>query len=245
LTVAPVAPPALAGLPRRRLSAMLAAAREVRECERVLEKAGSNVVAEVLRGHGTFYEHEHYPPDDVYDRDTHSQYYYHAHTGLAGEHGHFHAFLRRAGMPRGARPLPYSGSEPWPQGDDALSHLIAISMDGHGAPIGLFTVNRWVTGDTWYPARSVVRMLERFAIDHAAPSWPTNRWLTAMFRLFRPHMAALVRRRDEVLGAWRAAHPGTDAYEDRRLEATSWMPISVETEVERLNAALKQSRRNR
>ena len=30
--------------------------------------------------------------------------------------------------------------------------------------------------------------LDRFDIDHAYPSWPVNRWLTAMVRLFRPQM---------------------------------------------------------
>lgn len=240
---APIAPPDLTQLPRARLAAMLAAGREALECVRVLEKAERNVVVEALRGHGTFYEHEHYPPDDVYDRETHSQYYYHAHRGLPGEHGHFHTFLRAAGMPRGAKPVPHSGAEPWPQGDDALSHLVAISMDAYGKPIGLFTANRWVTGDTWYPARSVARMLDRFAIDHAAPSWPTNRWLTAMFRLFRPHMTALLQRRDAVVAAWAAAHPGTDVYEDRRLEVASWLLISVDEEVERLRLALNFDRR--
>ena len=39
--------------PQRRAS-MLAAAREIRECYRVLEKAGINLVGEVLRGQGEF-----------------------------------------------------------------------------------------------------------------------------------------------------------------------------------------------
>jgi hypothetical protein len=233
-----VAPPDLAGLSRPRRRAMLAAAREVAACQLALERVERDVVGEVLRGHGTFYEDEHYPPDDVFDRATHSQYYYHAHRGLAGEHGHFHTFLRAAGMPRGVRPIAYRGEEAWPEGDDVLSHLVAISMDGFGRAIGLFTANRWVTGDNWYPAPAVVRMLDRFAIEHADPSWPTNRWITAMFRLFRRHMAALLHRRDEIVALWAAAHPGTDVYEDRRLDVTSWMPISIEDETERLEASL-------
>ena len=34
-------------------------------------------------------------------------------------------------------------------------------MDGWGEPIGLFATNRWVTGETWYPAGAVIRMLDR------------------------------------------------------------------------------------
>jgi hypothetical protein len=233
-----VPPPDLGPLPRARRRIMLAAAREILACQRALERVDRNVVGEVLRGHGTFYENEHYPPDDVFDRETHSQYYYHTHRGLEGEHGHFHTFLRLAGMPRGARPIVYRGEEAWPAGEDVLSHLIGISMDGAGHAIGLFTANRWVTGDNWYPAPAVVRMLDRFAIDHADPSWPANRWITAMFRLFRPHMAALLHRRDEMVAMWAATHPGIDVYEDRRLELTSWMPISIAAETEWLEASL-------
>lgn len=232
--------PEVAQLPRTRRRAMLAAAQEIAACQRALEKVGRNIVGEVLRGHGTFYENEHYPPDDVFDRNTHSQYYYHTHRGIEGEHGHFHTFLRAAGMPRGVRPIDYRGRENWPQGDEVLSHLVGISMDGYGHAIGLFTANRWVTGDNWYPAPAVVRMLDRFAIDHAEPSWPTNRWITAMLRLFRPHVVALLHRRDEIARTWAATHPGSDVYEDRRLELTSWMPVSVEAETARLHASLCQ-----
>ena len=140
----------LATLDRAQLEAMRAAGAEVLECRRVLLKGGLNVVGEMLRGQGEFVEYDHYPADDVFDAETHAQYYYHAHRGSEGEHGHFHTFLRAAGMPPDVAPADNPGEEPWPTGDEALSHLIAISMDAYGEPIGLFTVNRWVTGDTWY-----------------------------------------------------------------------------------------------
>jgi hypothetical protein len=87
----------------------LRAGEEALECRRVLAKAGLNLVGEVLRGQGTFYQFNHYPEGDVYDRDSHAQYYYHAHRGVEGEHGHFHTFLR-AGWPAGRRrPDPADG----------------------------------------------------------------------------------------------------------------------------------------
>src|SRR4030065_1871260 len=101
-----LAPPDLGQLPRARLEAMRVAGAEVLECLRVLDKAGLDLVSEVLRGQGTFFELEHYPPDDVFDRDTQAQYYYHAHRG-AREHGHFHTFLRAPGMAEGVAPVPY------------------------------------------------------------------------------------------------------------------------------------------
>lgn len=228
----------LTALGRERLEAMRTAGEEILECRRVLLKGGLNVVGEMLRGQGEFVEYEHYPADNVFDAETHAQYYYHAHRGSEGEHGHFHTFLRAPGMPAGVVPVPYGGEEPWPSGDEALSHLIAVSMDAYGEPIGLFTVNRWVTGDAWYAAADVIRMLERFEIDHANPSWPANRWLGAMLRLFRPQIEALVLARDVAVADWARAHPATDVFEDRELEITSQLAISVEAQIAAVAAAL-------
>ncbi len=231
--------PPLWRLPRARLEAMRAAGAEILECYRVLRKGGLNVVVEVLRGQGEFREYDHYPRNDVYDEETHAQYYYHAHRSLAGEHGHFHTFLRAAGMPEGAMPLLAAHSEPWPEGEQAIAHLIGISMDAYGYPIGLFAPNRWVCGDTWYPADELIGMLDRFRVDHAFPSWPVNRWIGAMVALFRPHIETLLLERDRVIGAWRDAHPGEDVWERRDLDILSSMPVSVEDAIAQVDSALR------
>jgi hypothetical protein len=225
---APLAAPPLRSLGRARLEAMVAAGREVAECHRVLAKGGLNIVGEVLREGGTFYELEHYPHDDVYDDDTHAQYYYHAHRGLPGEHGHFHTFLRRDGMPASARPRDWPHDAPWPEGDAALAHLIAISMDGYGMPIGLFAPNRWVVDDSWYAAADVIEMLPRFRVDHAFPSWPVNRWISAMVTLFGPSIETLLLERDRVIENWRRALPGEDVLERRDIDVLASMEISVD-----------------
>lgn len=221
--------PALDALDHATRLALFEAGVEALESRRVLARVGLNVVGEILRGQDGFVEMAHYPPDDVFDADSHAQYYYHAHRGTA-EHGHFHTFLRAGGMPDGvaqAQAQAEQASEPWPEGDEAISHLIAVSMDAWGEPIGLFACNRWVTGETWYAAEDVIRMLDRFEIDHAWPSWPANRWLGAMLRLYRPWIEGLLRHRDAVVEAWRRAHPGGDVFEDRALEITGYLPVSV------------------
>jgi hypothetical protein len=254
----------LTRLPRAELEAMARAGGEILEIERVLAKTADNVVSEALRGAGTFYEWHHYPPGDVYDHESHSQFFYHAHPPgqrSGGEHGHFHCFLRPRGMPAGIVPLvmpelavadapaapadsllapvaqPNQGGN-----NDKISHLVAISMDGNGQAIRLFTVNRWVTGETWYAAEDVVRMLDRFVVDLARPSWPLNRWLTAMFRLFRPEMAALLLARDAAIMSWRRRHRGkVHVFEDRRLEVASAVEISVADQLRRIDAALRRA----
>lgn len=218
---------------------MHAAGLEIIECYRVLAKGGINIVGEMLRGQGEFIELNHYPDEDVFDRDTHAQYYYHAHRGLDGEHGHFHTFVRPPGMPDGIHPIDNkNASEPWPEGRDALSHLVAISMDAFGFPIGLFTTNRWVTAEAWYRATDVVQLLPNFQIDHAAPSWPVNRWISAMFVLFRPQMRQLLLDRDVKVAHWATKFPGADVFEDRALDITSSIAISVVDQIQQVQESL-------
>lgn len=213
--------PELHTLSDQQVRTSLAAVSDIRECYRVLERGGLNIVGEVLRGQGPFYELDHYPKDDVFDAATASQYYYHAHRTDHAEHGHFHLFLRDAALPEGA--VPVLG----PTGKDRVAHLVAISMDAWGFPTDLFAVNRWVTDESWLPASQVITALDRFNMDHAYPSWPVNRWLTAMVRCFRPQIEALLQHRDQVV----AEHGGASqaqVLEDRSLEITGSLPVDLE-----------------
>jgi hypothetical protein len=185
----------------------LSAGQEILYIQRLLEKGRSNIVREILEF--PFYENDHYPKGDVIDETSKSQYYYHAHR--EGEHGHFHVFYKE----KGKKPV----------------HLVAISMDSRGVPIGLFTTNRWVTGEEWHSADEICKLLPHFQIELPHPSWLANRWVTAMVRLFYPQIVKLVHLRDKKIAEWMRAHPGSDVYEDRDLEITSEMTISVENQV--------------
>lgn len=226
-------------VPREHLATMTAAADEVEECLRVLDKGGINLVGEILRDEGKFVEWDHYPKGDIYDKETHSQFYYHAHPSdlRAPEHGHFHTFMRAKGLPKSIKPAPMPTSVTRPRGKDAIGHVVGISMDKQGLPIWMFTTNRWVTGESWYAAEDVIKMLDLFDIDHAAPSWPTNRWVGAVIRLFRPQVEWLLRERDEAVQIWQAGHPDDPAYEDHGLEVPSRIQISIDDQVRRVRAA--------
>ncbi len=220
---------------------MAAAGQEVVEIHRILHKTNDNIVGELLKHQGSFYEWDHFPKGDVYDHETHGQYYYHAHAAserFEGEHGHFHTFLRPKGMPPGVKPADISEYVAPKEPNDALSHLIAISMTKEGFPFRLFTVNRWVTGEVWYRADDVCALLDHFKIDHARPSWPVNRWISAMVRLFQPQIVELVQARDRTIAAWQAEKPGEDVFEDRTIEVTSYLDVSVETQVRGVAKAL-------
>jgi len=216
---------ALAAAAFPRLEAMALAGHEVIRAERALARQGFNVVARLLRDEGTFYEWDHYPAGDVRDPASGAQYFYHAHVAAerpAGEHGHFHCFLRVAGT-------------------GLLHHLVAVAMDDRGRPTRLFTVNRWVTDDSWIDASSAIRLLDRFHLDAARPSRWVNRWLEALLRLFRPEIETLLRQRDRRLADWRQRNPGLDALADRGLATLSETAISIDARIEELSRALARS----
>ena len=222
-------------IPQERAAEMLVAAEVVEECTSVVEADHSNLVAEILRGQGSFTEWDHYPKGDIYDGATHSQYYYHAHPSnlRANEHGHFHLFVRQKGMPESIKPAALPSSVQRPLGNDALAHLVGISMDSEGRPIRMFTVNRWVTGETWYNSNDVIALLGLFEISHAVPSWPTNRWVGAMVKLFQPQIGWLQTERDEAVKLWQLDNPEAKqpVYEDHGLEITSVVEISVQNQI--------------
>ena len=227
-------------LSREHLEAMATAGEEIENCYRYLRKASANVVGQVIANQGTFYEMDHYPDGDVYDDESHGQYYYHAHR--EGEHGHFHTFLRAKGMPKHIKPVPYDGEGEHPLGKDALCHLIAISMSNPGFPITLFTTNKWVTGESWYSAKDTNALLEYFSVEHVFPCLAVNKWIGATVKLFTPQIEQLVLKRDQCIEDWGNKHPDEDVYEDRNLEITSSTTIDVTKQVAAVNRALKQHR---
>lgn len=211
---------------------------DVLEALRVIGKAGSNSVDRVIKPYGTFYEMDHYPPGDVYDDESKSQYYYHCHRPETGEHGHFHTFIRSAGIPKKMKRFPYKGKVKIPTGGDAICHLAAISMDAQGLPVELFTTNQWVTGETFYTAKDTIKLLKKFEIDHVYPCLGTNQWLTAMLRLFRPQIEQLLIKRDVKILKYKSKHPKRDVFADERLEVTSKTAIDIDEQINSIDAEL-------
>lgn len=212
------------------LEAMQQAALRVRESNRVLIRTGASVLTEVLGGKPLTTDWAHFPDGDIFDQQSASQFYFHAHEDRSGEAGHFHTFLRAPAI----REITGEDVE-----DSAVVHLIAVAIDRFGQPVELFTTNRWVTGETWFPAETVIAALERFEIDHAAPSWPLNIWITELLRLFRPDITRLIEERDVFIdGRLAAGGSREDIFEDRAIEVCSSLRISLDRQFNKLNAEL-------
>ena len=142
-------------------------------------------------------------------------------------------------MPKGVRPAMVDDFKMPNDENDALCHLIAISMDKYGAYIRMFTTNPWVTGKIWYAADDARVMLDSFLIDHAQPSWPVNRWVSGMIRLFRPQIVALIEARDAAIERWRETYPDRNVFEDEALEITSMTDVDIGQQIARVTALLE------
>lgn len=163
----------------------------------------------------------HYPFRDVVDEVHATRFYYHAHTSHrypADEHGHFHLFVYPGGEPRGAD----------------FFHLAGLSLDARGQPLRWFTTNRWVTGERWYDANTVLGALPGFTVQARGRRAPLARWLTAMVRLFNPQLRALVQRRDQVINRRLAHQDAESLFEDRRLDVVTECAVSLPITLERL-----------
>lgn len=222
---------------RKELEKMLYAGEEILEWNELLSKTESHIVDQVLKGQGVFCELEHYPMQDTFDRETYSQYYYHAHR--EGEHGHFHLFLRQGGMEKGTFPILYDARNDTLNDIDTYAHLIAISMDNKGYPLTIFTTNRWVTDEDWYASRDVKKMVDHFQVKHAHPSYVVNRWLNAMLILFRPQIDRLIEEREEALMKYATDIPLKKILEDHEFDVASEMPISIDKQIEVIRTLLE------
>lgn len=178
---------------------------------------------------------DHYPPSDVIDIRRGSQFYYHAHRDGGREHGHLHLFWHATAS--GKRRYLSAGRARWQR--TSPTHLFAISLDARGLPVGLFTVNRWVTDGHWIDASTTLSMVDRFDLGATQEHVHSCRWLTLFVKLYRPVIEQLLVRRDQRLGR-RASL--ADALQDRRLEILSQMSIDWAADLDAIQtlAALRR-----
>jgi hypothetical protein len=171
-------------------------------------------------------EYDHYPPGDIVDETSGSQFYYHSHRGGV-EHGHLHLFWHARSDGR-RRPL-MQGRRRWVNTEP--SHLFALSLDAKGLPIAIFTVNRWVTDGHWFDAATTLDLVDRFRVSAQGPHLDSGAWLTEFVRMYRPLVERALRQRDQRLA--RARDQGK-VLDNRRLEVLSHIPIDWSLDLDAL-----------
>ena len=213
----------------------LAAAAEtsVAAFERATRRHGSLLQC-WIRGR-TVVEFDHYPPDDVVDADSGSQYFYHAHRSAHAEHGHLHLFRHVDALGRRIRRTTtrqtHSRKSAW-----VPAHLIAICLSERGMPVSLFTVNRWVTGGHWFDAARTLALVEGFHLLARGPYPDANRWLSGFVQLYRPVLGPLLAARDRRLDVLARTRARDAIASDRRIEVLSHVAIDWAHDLDALDA---------
>ena len=230
-----------AALPKEQLYSMQSAADEMIG---VLEEAaaeGRHILIDILNATDgePFTEWQHYPPGDVQDKINGAVWFYHAHAEEDGdrpwdEHGHFHTFVYTERVSEGTDPIALPPEPNFEKG--GLCHLIAISFDNAGAPVRVFTTNRWVADEWMYPAGEVIRLIDKFVLE--TDKFPlTTRWLMAAMQLFRPQIEWSLRERDAALAEIRQKDPEGFA-ENQAYEVLSSFPFDLAGQIDAVEAAL-------
>jgi len=149
----------------------------------------SNPVLQVIDSEMPLQVNKKYPTELLQFNQTGWRAYYHCHPAsragnhrFKGEHGHFHIFVRLENTA--------DKTEKW-------SHLVALAMDNMGQPLGWFTVNQWVTGETWKSADTLILLLK--SVPYEKQTSLVESWLLSLVTLSRDIIFQVLQTRDSIL----------------------------------------------
>ena len=157
------------------------AAQELASIQMKYAKSGRTLNEAALCGARDFVEWQHYPNNDLADKQSGYEFYYHAHSAdemPKGEHGHFHVIKRHA---------------------KSFHHLVGISLDQKGLPVRLFTTNQWVTGEEMADSNLVMQSVVEFQMDITGRMAPVSKWIGALMQLFQSEIKELIKERDQEI----------------------------------------------
>lgn len=172
-----------------------------------LKREGSNLVKKIMNGKEYVFDPStHYPYDGgIKDKETGCQLFFHAHR--PNEYGHFHTFVTDS------------------NGD--LIHLVLISMNQQGEPIGLATVNRWVTDDKYVKADVLKKYAESFYVN---PDLYEDKrvveFINYIFKSYPDEINDLFDQRDKWITEY-VNNNFNEPFEDRDYEVLSFTEIDI------------------
>lgn len=225
----------LPNLSQWKKSQMLRYAEQVLTQQQLMQtKKGKNILHYTLEKKRKHFRFKHYPLGDRIDTNTGGQYFYHCHREdkISLEHGHFHCFLRKPFIQKHIKPKKLPD---WDKNlDNPIVHLVAISMDQFGQPIRLFTVNRWVTDETWYDAKHLPKLLKRFKMTKQDSNhWQIlDSWVEGMLHLFAPQITWLHEVRDQTMHMHAAKDKNSNIYENKEIEELSSIDINLSQQIQ-------------
>jgi hypothetical protein len=183
-----------------------------------LARQDRNPLTELLRPSSAATSCEQRTQPDINWLDSRLGYFYHCHPSAARtatEHGHFHLFAR-AGNKSAA---------------SDYTHLIALAVDGVGAPLRAVTTNLWVTAGQWRSATHVLQRLHDFERLTTRRGSGPRRWLGWLLGLSRGEIRTALLARDARVRSWRLAGELASRFADRRIYVLSSTPLSLSSKV--------------
>lgn len=185
-------------------------------CLLEMAESETNPVLQVINPETPLQENKKYPADLLQFNHTGWRAYYHCHPAtragnhrFQGEHGHFHIFVRTQNDP-----------EKW-------SHLAALAMDNMGQPLGWFTVNHWVTGETWENSETLVRYLDSIPYNDLGLNKIVERWLLSILAVSRDKVINVLLERDKILKQKQLNQTESDIKQDKGIYLLSEMPVNL------------------
>ena len=190
-------------------------------CLLEMAEAETNPVLLVIDPDLPLEENKKYPADLLQFNQTGWRAYYHCHPAnragnhrFQGEHGHFHIFVRTEREP-----------EKW-------SHLVALAMNNMGQPLGWFTVNHWVTGETWQDSDILSKYMESIPYDQLEHqkgniSNIVERWILSLLSVSREQVKTVLQERDKILQQKEQNQPESNIKQDKGLYLLSEIPIDL------------------
>ena len=176
-----------------------------------MAEAETNPVLQVLNLNEILEENKKYPTELLHFNQTGWRAYYHCHPAsrsgnhrFQGEHGHFHIFVRT-----------HKNPEEW-------SHLVALAMDSMGQPLGWFTVNHWVTAETWKSVSVLAKHLNSIAFSEQKTL--VERWLLSLLALSCEQVKSILDERDRVLKQYELKS-NNNIKQDKNIYILSAIPI--------------------
>ena len=192
------------------------AAESLVACLLEMAEAETNPVLQVIPEGFILEENKKYPTSLIQFNDLGWRAYYHCHPAsragqhrFQGEHGHFHIFVRTKEKP---------DSEQW-------SHLVALAMDNMGQPLGWFTVNHWVTGETWETASVLSSYLD--SVPFEGTENLLERWLLSLLALSSDSVNYVLNERDRVLEIKEEQAGEKDIKQDKNIYLLSETPLNL------------------
>ncbi len=187
-------------------------------CINSFASQNSNPVLSVLPANGVVEFKRKYPDPQLSFSNMGLRVYYHCHTSSSrpdAEHGHFHIFLRTDASTDAS-----SEKTQW-------SHLVGLSMDNLGQPLQWFSVNHWVTGETWSNSQQLENKLDVLLEIKPKGLKLVEEWLLAMLGFYKQTLKETLIKRDQHIKTLTQGRGIDKTQQDRSIYLLSHQEINL------------------